>query len=212
MFRTAHIMIAGFTQRVGRSSNGVYRLFDECYRRFASQSTLVEYFPWYVSPDDIANALLERSLELQHGEHRMLSIQLVGYSFGGQTAVHVARQLQARGHSVDHLTLCDPVARFGRLGWLRAANPFGEITVPSTVLNVQWFRQWSRRWRLTPPFFFPRSHDVRIEGRPTPIAIRSDREHTDIDNDPRFHRCVLDTAERLVLAANWQRSTNGGKQ
>lgn len=193
MFRTAHIFVAGFTQRVGRSSNGVYRLFDECYRRFASQSTLVEYFPWYIHPQHIAELTAERDRECQHQSGSSLRVQIVGYSFGGQTAAHICDELDARSVGVEHLVLCDPVARYGRLGWLRAANPWSVIHVPRSVKSIDWFAQRHPRWQMSPPFFNPRGHRVDWAGGEV-VERRVYHTHSNIDNAPAFHRAVMDAA------------------
>ncbi len=127
-FKTVILFVAGFTQR--RSpSNGIHRAFDRAYRTHADATTLVLYLPWLVDVGEIA-AMLERlSTETYResaGETR-LRIVIVGYSFGGYTAVQICRKFATGPASlfvVDELILCDPVARWvGRSGWTRAAVP-----------------------------------------------------------------------------------------
>lgn len=197
-YRYVHLCFAGFTQRLGREGNGVHRLFDELYARYASPETLVEYGQWFCGPDDLAERLkdLDHDCRVQHG-HR-IKIQLIGYSFGGQTAVRVADKCWPG--LIDLMDLCDPVARRGRLGWLAAANPLATIRVPSNVRSLTWIQQRNPRWQCRRPFFWPAGHDIKcspetdLEG---PIDLTAFHSHLTIDNSGSFRHRVLDRAARL---------------
>lgn len=208
-YRYAHILFGGFTQRVGRAGNGMFELFDELYHRFAAADSVVEYFPWYVNPRDVAHTLAERNEKCSENYGVPLRLQIVGYSFGGQTAANVCRELDQLPDkpavTIDHLSLCDAVARCGRLGWLRAANPFGTIRLPRNIHNMGAFVQRHRRWRLAPPFFFPAGQRLVIDeasidvGAATlPIEPRElPMEHDEIDGAFDFRNSVLEWAAEL---------------
>lgn len=201
-FRYLHHFYAGFTHRVGVTSNGVYAAFDDVYRRWAGRDTLVEYFPWYLNPAGIAKAIVDRDVQCRAVHGHRLRVHQVGYSFGGQTAVHVAAELKAIAADrlfVDELCLCDAVARCGRLGWIRAANPWSVIRIPTNVLDVRAFVQNNPRWRPRKPFFFPAGHHLRW-GTCDVVPMELDAEHTEIDNTESFHSVVRVQAERLHAA------------
>ena len=198
-YRYAHIFFGSFTQRVGRCTNGVYAAFDRVYRLYAGPQSLVEYTAWYLNPLDVAAALAERNEDCLRETKRRLQIQLVGYSFGGQTAVNVARELNDHGVRVDRLLLCDAVARCGRLGWIWAMNPKSKIHVPKNVTRVTWLHQTHPRVRLERPYFFPAGHSVIAE---SPLTISKgpyeiEHEHVDMDDACAFHKCVDFDAEWL---------------
>lgn len=211
-YRYLHIFISGFTQRWGRAGNGLHDVCDQVYRRYAAPDTLVMYFPWYINPADIAARIAELNEACLAAYGVPLQIQIVGYSFGGQTAANICRALSeipdTPAVTVDRLCLCDAVARCGRLGWLRAANPFSKIVLPANVDRVSAFIQRHSRLQLRAPLFFPAGHRLFIE-RPVwideEIAIDQqpiepcelDAQHTDVDNAEEFHTAVLSDAAEM---------------
>lgn len=199
-WRWIHWLFAGFTQKRSRRSNGVRTLFEIIAREWAGPQTLVEYYPWIVDPGELAALAAEINADSLHQTGQPVNIQLVGYSFGGQTAVQLAQALAGTGAEVDSLILCDPVRRRGRLGWLAAANPWATLSVPSTVRELRVLRQRNPRWQLAPPFFWPAGHEVKSAGsvkRTPDIALTGTATHLTIDNHGRFQDFVLDAADRL---------------
>lgn len=192
-----HWFFGGFTQRLCRAGNGVYSLYEHVYRSCASPATLVAYHPWYLRASILAECLVRLNEECFAATEQPLRIAVAGYSFGGGTAVQLAQALVGSGVRIDRMTLCDAVGRrFGRLGWLRAANPWTTLYVPATVRRLTWLRQRNPRWQLRPPFFWPAGHDVvaaqgvQVEG---PVELEVD--HLQADNAPAFaNRVYLDVA------------------
>lgn len=194
-YRAAITFFGGLAQR-RRPTNGIYQAFNRTYHRHAAGDVLVSYFPWLADPSDVAQALARETV---HGRLRQL---IVGYSFGGHTAVELCEKLAAVHVPVDGLILCDPVARWhGRFGWSRALVP-STITIPANVQFVTWFYQENPLLRLTPPFLFPRSHTVRRTSVDTAMLyVRSGAEHVDIDNTERFQQEVDLMAGDLLRSA-----------
>lgn len=201
-YRQFHVFGAGFTHRRSMASNGIATAFDDTYRTYASPTTLVEYYPWYIAPWDIARRIAQLNEDCLATYRERLKIQLVGYSFFGQTAANICRCLQEElpeypAVTIDQLCLCDAVARRGRLGWVHALNPCSTIRIPRNVRLLNAFVQRHRRLRLSPPFFFPAGHRiVREVCTPAGYEWRDvdpwelDAEHTEIDNHPLFHNAV----------------------
>lgn len=199
-FRYVHLCLAGFTQRYCRHGNGVHALFERLYQRYAGPQTLVEYFPWYVDPGRIAGCLAELNDTSLSETGQPVAVQVAGYSFGGQTAAHVADKLVGTGARIDEMVLCDPVCRRGRLGWLAAANPLAMIYVPDTVRRLRVLSQSRPRWQLAWPPFMPAGHRVLSHGhvqREPDHDLTDSATHLTIDNHGDFHELVLDAAERL---------------
>lgn len=202
-FRYAHIFFGGFTQRswTPGDDNGVQELYLQLYRTWAGPQTLVEYFDWYADPGRIAAFLAGLNQESLAQTGQPLLVQIVGYSFGGQTAAHVAAALRGTAAEIDTLILCDAVCRRGSLGWLAAANPWATIHVPATVNSLRVFHQRHPRWQLRPPFFWPAGHRVTrhprvcLEGQ---HDLTTDRTtHLTIDNHGAFHDYAIDAARAL---------------
>ncbi len=197
-YRYVVILFAGFLQRVGSPQNGILQLRDRLYRSIAGPDFLIDYYPWYIGADEIARMISELDAECEDLLLRRLRVMIVGFSWGGATAVQVCSRLARQGICVDQLTLCDPVARHGRLGWLRALLPWSRLVVPDSVLRLTVFRQRHPRFRPTPPFFFPGGQRV-VSGANTRIngVFELDLEHWEMDSAPDFHRVVFAEANRL---------------
>lgn len=152
---TWHVLCAGFLQREG-DPNGFLRLWHELHAEHAGPDTCVLLRQW----SDDTNRLAELIFRLCN--RTAPCIVLYGYSWGGWSAVLLARQLQRRGLFVDHLVLCDAVYRHWYwLGQWRAFWPWKRIVIPANVAEVTWFRQ---------RFDWPRGHDVVAEdGRETRV-------------------------------------------
>ena len=195
-YRAAILFFGGFTQRRSES-NGIYEAFDRTYRKAASADTHVAYFPWIVDPAEVAGVV--RRVDRSSQPHKRLRLAIVGYSFGGHTAVQVCEQLA--GLPVDRLVLCDPVARWcGRLGWSRALIN-STIRVPINVRNVALLLPkatagcvFSRRF-CSRAATASRSTTSRRGGQGRQLSA----EHADIDNAPEFQDTV-DEAVRSLLS------------
>lgn len=197
-YSRAIILFGGFTQRYGRAGNGMYRLFDRLYRAHAGPATLIEYFPWFVGPAGIAEALAQLDAECRALQGRRLAIQIAGFSFGGQTAADVCWHLQNVAVYVEQLQLCDAVSRRWRFWPFSAFNPLAEIELPVNVRNLTWFVQRNAYVRTKPPFLLPRGHRV-VPAVTTAVSGPHvlDAPHDEIDGHQAFHEAVLYDARML---------------
>jgi len=133
---TWYIVIGGYLQREGEP-NGMVRLWRWLHGRHTSSVCRVEFRTW----NDRFESLVEL-IWLLRPNGRATVIYLYGYSWGGMSAVLLARQLQQRGIRVKRLTLADAVYRHWYwLGQWRALVPWSRIKIPSNVQEVSWMRQ-----------------------------------------------------------------------
>ena len=164
-------------------STGVVALWRRL-RIHASESTCVELRPWTTDVWELAELIWR--LRPPSGPVRIV---LVGYSWGGYTAVMLARELGRRGIEVDAMVLSDAVYRHRYwLGQWRAVVPWTEILVPPKVRQVYWLRQ-----RET----CPRGHDVvPVDRHLTTVhpAVWLDMGHRYADDAPEFHRLAMEVA------------------
>ena len=143
--RTWHIVISGFLQHEGLPV-GMVQLWRDLLQAHAGPDTCVELREWNADW-----AALAEFIGRYRGE-RPPRIAIYGYSWGGMSAVLLARQLQRRGIKVQWMVLSDPIYRhWYPLGNWRALWPWSEIVVPTNVGNVESFRQrtsWPRAHRV----------------------------------------------------------------
>lgn len=196
------ILFAGYTQTHGQVT-GLCRLWRDLHARYSSQRCVVHLATWKDDVADLAEwvwrfrpeerTLISRETSRPYKHQPVPHLVVVGYSFGGQTSVNFAGELDRRGLDVQRMVLCDPVYRYRcPLGWWRSMMPFSEIVVPANVDRVDWCRQTNPRFAFgrPGPFAQPAGHDVvaeepdvtRIEA---PIVL--DVQHTYIDDSPVFH-------------------------
>lgn len=184
-----HIVISGFLQHDGQP-HGCVALWNRLRTLSDCSTQQVERMAWN---DDVA-ALAEFIHRLRpdlagHDRQRAPLVNLYGYSWGGMTAVKLARALQRHGIEVPTLVLSDAVYRHWYwLGNWRAFVPWRKIVVPSNVKRVVWFVQrenWPRGHRLVAAN--PRT--TKIEP-PIGLGLR----HTDMDDAAAFHRAALEAA------------------
>ncbi len=176
------ICFAGWMQHEGKPI-GMVRLWDDLCREHNGPDTRVLFYRWDHPVGDIA--------ELMWRLGRDANVMLVGYSWGGMTAVNLARQLCKRRVAVDQLVLCDAVYRHWYwLGQWRALVPRSVIYVPRNVRRVTWFRQ---NWTL------PRGHVIKAEspartgvGKPIPpVGFVAHKHMDDMDS---FHQLAKEHA------------------
>ena len=132
-----HIVLSGFLQRAG-DVNGVVLIWNELRRLVHGRPDAVaQLHSWNANLVDLAE-LIART----RPSEEMPRVHIYGYSWGGQSAVNLARELGRRGVPVDRLVLSDAVYRhWYKLGWWRAFVPWLKIRVPDTVRRVTHFRQ-----------------------------------------------------------------------
>ena len=184
VYRNIHVLFSGFTQRRDHLGNGIPVLADKLRKQTDGQNTLVEVFPWYTS--GIAAYIHQRCDEDTR-------VHLVGYSYGGQTAADVARELiEYRTPKRLYLTLSDAVARRSRMPWGWAAsvvppNDFWpRIQVPEKAVVRSYIQR--QKW--------PVGHRLatrRVE------QILAHVPHTQMDGLEEFHQYVLEIAGDMNL-------------
>ena len=126
---------------------GMVQLWRDLHWVHAGPNTCVTLRAW----NSDWNALAELIWRISRGQP-MPRIAIYGYSWGGMSAVILARQLQRRGIKVQWMVLSDPVYRhWYPLGNWRTLVPWSEIIVPTNVDWVDSFRQrtsWLRAHRV----------------------------------------------------------------
>ncbi|HUT11796.1 MAG TPA: hypothetical protein VMY42_14950 [Thermoguttaceae bacterium] len=143
--RSWHVCISGFRQQTGEPT-GLQRLWLKLGER-RDPETCVFLEPWDLDYDNLAELIW-----LCRPAWRPPTVRIYGYSWGGYSAVLLARALRSRGIGVRHLVLCDAVYRHRYwLGQWRAFVGWPKIRVPDNVREVFWWRQ-KGNW--------PRGHDV----------------------------------------------------
>jgi pimeloyl-ACP methyl ester carboxylesterase len=125
----------GFRQDEGEQSGSetLYYAIREAHGDWPRE---VRLHTWRTNARDIAEAIDYQSAVKAW-------IVLIGYSWGGQTAVNIASELQARGRSVALLFLLDAVHRSRNpLRYYRSYYNYGaSIKVPECVKQVYSYRQ-----------------------------------------------------------------------
>ncbi len=130
------ICFSGFLQ--GGRVSGIEKIEDAIHRQCHGDTTRVLLKSWKDSPADLASRIWNRCPEGGHP-----AIVLIGYSYGGYTAVLLARELNERGFEVETMLLIDPVFRFlGRFPSLFSLADWWTIEVPSNVRNLF---DWSQK-------------------------------------------------------------------
>lgn len=199
-----HIVISGFLQNEGKPT-GMVQLWRELHKEHAGPDTCVALRTWR---DDM-NALAEMIWRLRQKDEptHLLSFQpwvyIYGYSWGGTTAVHLARQLQRRGIPVRAMVLSDAVYRHRYFaGNWRALVPGSEIIIPKNVQEVIWFVQRQPLFRCRRPFINPRGHKLVCENPQVTKKHRSQRvrmvDHAYMDDVSVFHLAAHGVAKRAV--------------
>lgn len=159
-----HICTSGFRQETGEQT-GLQRLWLRL-GALRDPGTCVLLEPWDLDVDNLAELIWLCRPEGGSQDRPCLCpiVKIYGYSWGGWTAVLLARQLRRGGIHVRHLVLCDAVyrPRPWLLRWI-ALTSWPVIRIPDNVRRVSWFRQHENR---------PRGHDV-VADDPTWTEIHS---------------------------------------
>lgn len=186
--RTWHVVISGWLQNEGQPT-GMVRLWRDLHARFTARRVRVELRVWNDRWDALAEFIWRLRSQAPVWPFAKPRIVIYGYSWGGYSAVVLARLLQRRGLPVEHLVLSDAVYRhWYLLGQWRALLPGSRIVVPSNVKEVTWFRQGSGAFK---------GHDVvAVDARKTKIhpAKLAKVHHRYMDDLRAFH------AEALAIA------------
>ena len=178
------IVIPGFLQKRG-TPNGMVALWRKLHHAYAGADTVVSLHLWNSNWRDVAEWIWR--LRPDKGQP---DIVLVGYSWGGYSAVLLARQLKKRGILVRVMILSDPVYRHPYwLGQWRAFVRFAEIRLPSNVGLLKSFRQVES---------LPCGHAIVDERYPgvTPIItfIIEGVSHQYMDDLTQFHNLAMEAA------------------
>jgi len=185
MISAWHIVISGFSQRLGQTT-GCQRLWMDlgCLR---SDTTVVEFRPWDSDWGDLAELVKIASDPLP-------MINVYAYSWGaGYGAIQLARQLRRRQLVVDRAVFADPVYHaktlVGRMcAHVLAYCPCWRITIPDNVLSV---KSTIQRTSLL------HGHRLRAENPSRtkihkPIRVVAD--HRWMDDSPEFCQLVMEAA------------------
>lgn len=173
MIREWHILASGFTQHNGEPT-GMRRLWCDLYAALAAPPCAVILYPWDTDWADVAAYVRGVSAAAP-------SINLYGYSWGGNGVVQLAEALDREALSVDQMALCDPVWRQGlwSLSWLSLMKDI-KLKVPPNVLSVSWCYQR----RNTPAGHVPKATSGRTF---IGDGILLDRPHEAMDDAPEWH-------------------------
>ncbi len=173
-----HILISGFLQATGEPT-GLQRLWLRL-GRLRDPSTCVLLQPWDA---DVAN--LAELIWLCRPAEKSPAVKIYGYSWGGSTAVRLARQLKKRGIAIRWMVLCDAVhrPRWWPLRWM-ALLPWMRIRIPDNVEEVWWCRQYEN---------LPRGHGV-VADDPGKTAVAgplvATNEHSYMDELREFQEAA----------------------
>lgn len=200
---TWHVVISGFLQTEGRLS-GMVELWNNLRHKFVTPHTGVELRSWCSNWSDVAEMIWRtRGRDVPTNESPI--IKIFAYSWGGYSAMLLARELQKRGLDVEAMVLSDAVYRHRyTLGQWRAIVPWSKIVVPSNVKEVWWMRQQNPRVSMPDPIwqpwtaFMPAGHDVVPEDPNTimhgPTLLRC--SHVYADDATVFMSTAMAVAEK----------------
>lgn len=163
------ICFTGWHQE-GRLS-GLEKIEDAIHRQCNGDDTRVLLKSWKDSPADLASRIWNRC-----PEGHQPAIVVIGYSYGGYTAVLLARELDKRGLKVEMMLLIDPVWRpftwipsvLSMLGWWT-------IDVPS---NVRSLHAWHQNVDL------PSGHTLIVDHKTLCSEDTLNVSHQHIDDAP----------------------------
>ena len=130
------VLIGGFTQKT-YADNGLQRLWI-ALNRHSRPMVHIAFREWSFS----YRRLAERIFHVSRFDNLPPQVVVVGYSYGGQTALNFCRQLKRRGIEVEHLVLCDAVRRWiSRIPTPSSLLRFWSLRVPDNVRSVRYFIQ-----------------------------------------------------------------------
>ncbi len=118
-----------------RWRTGVGRIHRDILAKCSAPDTYLQLCSWRDDVSQMADNIMEWGGGLPE-------VVLIGYSYGGWTAVLLCRELKRRGFAVDHLVLIDAVWRWQqRLASISSLFDGHQIAVPDNVKRVTSWRQ-----------------------------------------------------------------------
>ncbi len=174
------VCISGYMQSEARLS-GIEQLQHKIHTQCSSPTTRVLLKSWRDSPDDLA----ERIWRSQ--PHHPPGIVVIGYSYGGCTAIALCEELERRGLDVEHLLLLDAVWRpWHLIPSLLSLLKLWVLKVPS---NVGTCYSWTQT--LTKPS----GHTVQVDRDATTLhRCTLNVGHQYVDEHPVAHECAMRVA------------------
>ncbi len=172
------ILFRGYTQREG-SFTGLERLYYKVKRVVGNGGNETILRAWTADVEEIADRIF-------HNSDSSPTVIVIGYSWGGQTAVNLCKSLRKRGLSVNWLFLCDAVYR-ARHWWQypRSLLSWFSIRVPGNVARLWYCYQRENK---------PMGHTIHTEdgtvvyGRKPFVGVT----HAHMDDQNSFHDAVLE--------------------
>lgn len=162
----------GHSQR-SKTTTGVGQVLGEIERRRPDIETRL--FAWRVNTKVIARWIAGLRLE---------RLDIIGYSYGGYSAVLLCRELRALGVAVNHLWTIDAVFRiWDHWGSLRSLRDYWIIAVPQNVRVVTSWRQKVNK---------PRGHWICTYKTTTHDARSLNVRHAEADDSPIVQAAILD--------------------
>lgn len=181
-----HVVLSGFMQRQG-DINGMVLIWQDL-RRVVPSHAVLQLHSWNCNLPDLAELIARLA-----PDDARPRVNIYGYSWGGQSAIHLARQLNRRGLFVDHMVLSDAVYRhWYPLGWWRAFLPWLAIRVPDNVRRVTHFRQQRSS---------PCGHRLIAENTGKTVldpVVFLPVEHCWMDDQPEFRAACVSAAKGPV--------------
>jgi len=176
------VVISGFLQDEGQPT-GMVGLWASLHHLLSGPYNRIELRSW----DDNWSMVAE-FVWRQRPPDNNVDVVICAYSWGGPSAMELARQLGRRGISVRHMVLADPVYRHRWKFW-RPLFRWPKIIVPKNVVEVTWFRQH---------YDWPEGHDLVAENAAKThieLPMELTRGHTYMDESPWFHRACHTIAQ-----------------
>jgi pimeloyl-ACP methyl ester carboxylesterase len=182
-------MFSGFRQDY-RNPCGLELVWRDL-RTLSGERTAVQFSAWDLDPEGVA-AFIDRNGIFKP------NVLLIGYSWGGDKAVDVARELWKRGIDGVELILCDAVFRSSLFSTRLPLNPLSltrlvQLKIPPGVQHVRWFYQRQNR---------PMGHrPIAEDPERTTIAdgIELPLNHSQMDESEMFARACREAAEAMVV-------------
>ena len=170
--------------------NGILSLYNEAYAKYASGSHRVLAYEYDVNVKHLAAQIAEHYFDHDHTDYPRIT--LIGYSWGGQAMVNLARELWNYFVWTDTMVLCDPVKRYSKFNFFKYLNTHNKvINVVPSVMKVYWYWQnnkWPQGSRIKTHGF------TQMNGRD---LTNKGYEHLNIDESEQFINRVRSVLEAL---------------
>ena len=170
------ICISGFLDKLDQNS-GVYSLYQKLV--IQNPHDIIILLNW--------NTKIYKFIKFFNLGYNKITI--IGYSYGGNTAALLVKEMNRRGVSVDYLFMIDAVwRRWKRRPSITSLDHTKTIVLTDGVKELFSWRQYYGKIL---------GHEI-ISGENT---IRHDyvvnTNHTNIDSDPAIHEIILSTCKTL---------------